>query len=221
MTDPTVKGIRQLVSGRGRRMRLRAKRVADAAKRLLYLNFKQNAVHELTRRKVAFWWVNQNKTLVQEISGGFMWSPKTSRNGRFNRFFENMTKVEPHDIVFSYSNQCIRYVGIVHGRAVSDKQPVEFASIPNNWGKEGWRVSVDWKVLDQPIRPRSFINELRPLLPEEYSPLTRTGKGRQVYLSAVPNEMADLLLSKIKEFGKSIPVEAETTNPSYDLRVPR
>ena len=32
-----------------------------------------------------YWWVNQNQTLKYEITGGYMWPPKTKVNvGRFN-----------------------------------------------------------------------------------------------------------------------------------------
>jgi len=31
-----------------------------------------------------FWWVNQNQTHVQEVRGGFLWSPKTKTNGHRN-----------------------------------------------------------------------------------------------------------------------------------------
>jgi len=37
-----------------------------------------------------FWWVNQNQTAKQEISGGYMWSPKRNKNGARNAFYENM-----------------------------------------------------------------------------------------------------------------------------------
>ena len=38
-----------------------------------------------------FWWVNQNQTYKHEVRGGFLWSPKANRNGRGNRFYDNMT----------------------------------------------------------------------------------------------------------------------------------
>ena len=31
-----------------------------------------------------YWWVNQNQTFRQEISGGYLWSPKRNSNGARN-----------------------------------------------------------------------------------------------------------------------------------------
>jgi len=36
------------------------------------------------------------------ILNGYMWSPKTKSNGGKNVFYDNMTKVSPGDIVFSF-----------------------------------------------------------------------------------------------------------------------
>ena len=37
-----------------------------------------------------YWWVNQNRTYVFEVPGGYMWSPKANRDGAYNQFYENM-----------------------------------------------------------------------------------------------------------------------------------
>jgi len=31
-----------------------------------------------------FWWVNQNQTWRQEITGGYLWSPQHKSNGQIN-----------------------------------------------------------------------------------------------------------------------------------------
>ena len=59
-----------------------------------------------------FWWVNQNKTYQHEISGGYLWSPKTKANGNINSFYDNMTKVAVGDIVFSFKDTLILAIGI-------------------------------------------------------------------------------------------------------------
>jgi len=56
---------------------------------------------------MAFWWVNQNQTLRDEIQGGFIWSPKRNKNGSFNRFYENMKLVEPGDVILSFLPQIV------------------------------------------------------------------------------------------------------------------
>src|ERR1700733_12358087 len=54
------------------------------------------------RTAMRYWWVNQNMTYAQEISGGYLWSPKRKANGDRNVFYEFMREVAPGDIVFSF-----------------------------------------------------------------------------------------------------------------------
>ncbi|WP_375777830.1 HNH endonuclease [Bradyrhizobium sp. ma5] len=143
---------------------------------------------------MSFWWVNQNQTGKYEIAGGFMWSPKRNRNGSFNRFYENMRLVDSGDLVFSYFDQLIQYVGLVQKPAVSGARPAEFAH--TIWDTDGWLVPVEWHRPPVIVRPKDMLAVLRPLLPSKYSPLQReTGNGLQsVYLAAVPESMATELL---------------------------
>jgi putative restriction endonuclease len=143
---------------------------------------------------MSFWWVNQNQTGKYEIAGGFMWSPKRNRNGSFNRFYENMRLVDAGDLLFSYVDQLIQYIGVVQSPAVSGPRPAEFAD--TIWDNDGWLVPVEWHRPREIVRPRGIIDILRPLLPRRYSPLqSETGNGLQsVYLAAVPEPMANELL---------------------------
>ena len=131
------------------------------------------------------WWVNQNQTLKEEIAGGYLWSPKTNKNGAFNQFYENMKSVAPGDIVFSYADQKIRHIGYVLGRAVRATKPAEFGTRGDVWSDDGWLVCrrFYWRQLENPIRPKEYISELLPTLPAKYSPLQQNGDGLQsVYI---------------------------------------
>jgi hypothetical protein len=146
-----------------------------------------------------YWWVNQNQTWRQEIDGGYLWSPKCNQNGARNQFYENMRLVEPGDVVFSYFNQTIQNLGIATTSAIPYAKP-DFGNQGNNWSHDGWYVPVRWQRLSLAIRPKTIIEQLRPLLPRKYSPLRDNGDGLQsVYLAAVPDEMAHLLLSQGSE----------------------
>ena len=69
-----------------------------------------------------------------------------------------------------------------------------------NWENVGWRVKVDFRQLEQTIRPKDHIELLRPLLPERYSPLQPNGNGLQsVYLTELPTPLAETLLGLIGE----------------------
>ena len=49
-----------------------------------------------------YWWVSQNQTYKQEISGGYMWSPKSGCNDTNVQSYLNMKEVALGDVIFSY-----------------------------------------------------------------------------------------------------------------------
>lgn len=151
-----------------------------------------------------FWWVNQNQTARQEIGGGYMWSPKRNKNGARNAFYENMRECAPGDIVFSFVDTKIATLGVVTTYCEESPKPDEFGTTGDQWDEDGWRVGVDYQRLETVIRPVEHITEIRPTLPEKYSPLQPDGKGNQVYLARVPQPMADVLISLIGDEARAI-----------------
>ena len=152
-----------------------------------------------------YWWVNQNQTFNQEFNGGYMWSPKRNKNGAFNQFYENMTLVQPGDVVFSFHSTKIPALGKITSVARESSKPDEFGNAGAYWDSEGWRVDVEYDSLEKIIRPKDHIEEIRPTLPNKYSPLQKTGDGLQsVYLAEVPSEMAEVLISLIGDPARKI-----------------
>jgi hypothetical protein len=142
-----------------------------------------------------YWWVNQNKTLKYEITGGYMWSPKTKSNGGSNKFYDYMTEVEVGDVVFSFADTKISFIGIATGKAYSASKPNEFDD-NESWSNDGWLVPVEFYELKDSIRPKNHIQTIKDYLPSKYSPLQDNGNGNQgVYLTEVPVELADALSS--------------------------
>jgi len=147
-----------------------------------------------------YWWVNQNQTYAYEVNGGYLWSPKQNKNGAKNVFYENMTRIEPGDVVFSFCDTLIKAIGVARGRAKSSVKPAEWGKVGKHWGNEGWYVPVEFTELRLPIRPKNHIDALRPTLPEKYSPLQSSGKGNQcVYLAELPDAMAGILRDLLRE----------------------
>ena len=141
-----------------------------------------------------FWWVNQGKTFNQEVKAGYLWSPKVDRNGAFNYSYQTMTLVEPGDMIFSYSDSQIKAVGIAQRKSYLGPKP-DFGNQGANWNQSGWYVDVEFQVLQQTSKPKDFIEELIPFLPEKYSPILPTGKGNQkVYLVDISEEVAFILI---------------------------
>lgn len=127
-----------------------------------------------------------------------MWSPQRNSNGAYNQYYENMRLVKPGDVVFSYRKTRIPAMGRVLSVGREAPKPTDFGEAGANWDSIGWRVEVDYVELTQKLRPKDFIDALRPHLPEKYSPITKEGDGLQsVYLAAVPDEMAERLLELI------------------------
>jgi hypothetical protein len=165
----------------------------------------------MERFKMAFCWVNQNKTYDQEVGGGYMWSPKRNSNGAYNQFYENMALVQPGDVVFSFRKQKISDVGVIQASGISGRKPKEFGSKGEQWSDEGWLVPVNWFSLEYPVRPQEYIEEIRPTLPEKYAPLRAdTGGGKELYLTHVPEAMAAILIGKLRDKDRHLIEKAET-----------
>jgi hypothetical protein len=144
---------------------------------------------------VRYWWVNQNQTYRFEVPGGFLWSPKTRADGARNYFYDTMTEVQPGDLVFSYSGSLIRAVGVAQRTAYSAPKP-DFESAGENWSNVGWYLETEFSELSSPIRPKDFIDEIRPHITAKYSPLRENGDGKQnLYLTEITKGLAELLLT--------------------------
>jgi hypothetical protein len=144
-----------------------------------------------------YWWVNHKQTARQEVERQYLWSPKTSSNGARNQFYDNMRLATPGDLVLSYANQVVRYVGRIAEFAFTAPKPTEFGSTGSYWQNEGWLLPVFWTELDPPVRPKSMIDILGPLLPKKYSPIRpMTGDGNQgVYLAEIDKAAFNAVLS--------------------------
>lgn len=143
-----------------------------------------------------FWWVNHKQTHIAEIDGGYIWSPKTESNGARSQFYINLTLVEPGDIIFSYANAKIMAIGVATQKHKEQVKPTEFGSSGTNWSNVGWIVPIEWRRLQKPFSPKTYIKDIASLLPNNYSPINQSGNGNQkCYLAQISKSLADLLLS--------------------------
>jgi putative restriction endonuclease len=148
-----------------------------------------------------YWWVNQNQTYKHEVPGGFLWSPKRNKNGGRNQFYDNMTEVRAGDLIFSFCDTRIKAVGVAADGAVSSDKP-DFGTVGDQWHDEGWFVPVEFDEVENAVRPKDFIDELRPHFAPKYNPLQATGDGNQgVYFAEISEGFATTLLTKM---GRSI-----------------
>ena len=141
-----------------------------------------------------YWWVNQNQTYKFEVPAGFLWSPKTRADGGRNYFYMTMEEVRPGDLVFSYCDTYIKAIGVVQRPAVTAPKP-DFRTAGSNWADVGWYVEVEFAELENPLRPKDFMNQIRPLLADKYAPLQENGNGLQgIYLTEISADFGALLI---------------------------
>lgn len=167
-----------------------------------------------------YWWVSQNQTYKAEFSGGYIWSPKRNKNGARNQFYENMRSVTPGDLIFSFRDTMIVAVGQAVAVCYDAPKPEEFGTSGANWEHSGWRVDVQYTEAASPIRPKTHIDRIRPLLPSKYSPLQESGDGlQQVYLAEVSADLAKLLLQLLQEAGNNVHLDQRPLVGSHQNQV--
>lgn len=132
----------------------------------------------------------------QEVDGGYLWSPVSESNGARSKFYDNMRRAAPGDVVLSYAHGRVGRVGSVADFAISAPKPSEFGSIGAYWNTTGWLLPVDWIDASLAVRPKELLSKLAPLLPPKHSPIqATTGNGNQkAYLAEVDKSVIDLVL---------------------------
>lgn len=166
---------------------------------------------QVTRQR-SFWWVNHKQTYRYEVGGGYIWSPTAKKNGAYNQTYENLRLVQKGDIVFSYADGLIKAIGTAISGYENALKPVEFGTTGDVWDASGWRVPIDWAMLDEPLRPKSHLAAIAPLLPDKHSPIRAVnGDGVQsCYLARISHDLGNLLLRLAGQFdAESDEVEIE------------
>lgn len=98
----------------------------------------------------------------------------------------------------SFQGTHIRKIGILQSYCYEAPKPLEFGNVGAYWDQVGWRVDVRYVELTHQIRPSEYMDRLRPLLPSQYSPLLRDGRGSQsIYLTEVPADLMHALADLI------------------------
>lgn len=158
-----------------------------------------------------YWWVNQNKTYRHEIDGGYLWAPQS---GVWHH--EILKDLRPGDLVFSFKDAMISAIGVVQ-RAAEPMVKPDFGSHGENWADIGWCVDTEYVELGSPFKPSEMMDSIDPLLPEKYSPLQPgSGKGNQIYLTAIPPQLGDLLFQLSRE---DVVLLQDELAPSSDLEL--
>lgn len=140
-----------------------------------------------------YWAVNQGKTYIDEISGGFLWAPITNKAKVKLQIYTNVTLVKKGDIVFSLVKGNLYAIGVCIEEYKNFENPLK--NHKDDWIKDGWLIKVDFKELDVKPVIKQHIEEIRDLLPTKYSPLLKNGNApQQGYLSSISDELANVFI---------------------------
>lgn len=158
---------------------------------------------EVVMKNKNIWWVNHNKNWKEETSNNYLWSPKKNSNGSNNEFYKNMTRARSGDLVFSYSDSQIKFIGIVLEKAKEhtnlDISRKEYEN------RDGWKLPVYFIKLTENIRLKDNLTEdIIDSLDayDKYSPFLKTGNAKQgAYFSEVKNSLFLALKKLINNFG--------------------
>jgi 5-methylcytosine-specific restriction endonuclease McrA len=153
--------------------------------------------------KRKYWWVSHSKTYKFQTNANHLWSPKTAKNGNSLHSYDNMPKINSGDVIFSYADQKIGFIGVATGGVYSSIKPKEY---PKSWSSDGYKVPVSFYKLGSPFLIKSLnvndVNLLASLLSKKHSPLRKDGdmlKGAESYLSQVTEEFSTELIKIIGE----------------------
>lgn len=150
--------------------------------------------------------VMQNATHEEEINGGYMWSPQKNKNGNSNHAYERMATIKAGNKIYSCFDQAIRAVGIATSDCYIAEQPHELQE-KNLWSDEGYKVDVDYTILEHPIMIRDFWGDMESDRPQKYSAFQENGRGNQAYLFPCPEAWASLFDSFLNEDISGVEVE--------------
>ena len=145
-----------------------------------------------------YWWVNQGKTYAHEVGQDFMWSPLNNAKGNSLTAYDNMKLLEPGDLVFSHSKKMIRALGIVQSKAHVGPQPDFEGTGSEDWADTGWHCDVSFSELENALDYRQYLEQIKPLLPDKFSPLDRNGDAVLSYLFSLSDELGSRLLELTK-----------------------
>lgn len=144
-----------------------------------------------------YWWVNHSQSYTVELEGGYIWAPKTKKDGAKNQAYTNLTLVRPGDIIVSYADTQIKAIGVAKEKFFESQKSDKYVRPGEAQGRVGWKVPISWTVLELPLRPKDHFEQIKVLLPNKHSPLQQeTGNGNQsIYLASISKDLGFLIKS--------------------------
>ncbi|WP_433709052.1 HNH endonuclease [Paenibacillus illinoisensis] len=145
---------------------------------------------------MAYFFVFQNKTYMEEQSGGFLWAPKMNKDGKTFSHWSLMTSVKKGDVIFNSYNGKMLSVIIAQEDCKEAHKPDSFDT-EALWEKDGWMVKAKYIPIEHPLIYKEHMSEILKLQGAKYAPYNSLGRGNTGYLFQVTDELADFFISKL------------------------
>jgi energy-coupling factor transporter ATP-binding protein EcfA2 len=144
--------------------------------------------------KPSFWWVNQGQTYNQERTGGYLWAPQKSKQGRPLPHHVKLLEPQVGDVVFCYSAMEIKSVGIVKKPTFESPKPSAIAS--HDWQEDGYLLELTYFDLTPTIRKEEIPEDWRL---KEGGPFDVNGNLKQGYFFELSEEFAKKIFQQFNE----------------------
>ena len=141
-----------------------------------------------------YYWVNQGKTYKEEYQGGYLWAPFKNKKGNSVFHWDSVDDLVPNDIVFNYFKGEIVGYCIVQSKTYNSQRPEEFSE-EDEWEESGRIVDADYKPFYTKIKLSNVFEDIKELLPEKYSPISKNSNVNQGYLYSIPEELGIKLMN--------------------------
>lgn len=156
---------------------------------------------------MAFWIVYQGDSWSRARNGGHLWAPKLNSVGRANAYWDNMTRVQPGELIFSGVNNAIRAVSQAQAPAYTAPRPDPDRD--GRWDSEGWRLDVAYSDLSPPIPYNDWAPIFSDSLSVKYGAFNASGRPNQGYLFELPIEVGQYIVQLAYARGMDIVATAE------------
>lgn len=143
---------------------------------------------------MAIFYVQQGISYDQEYAGGYVWSPQRTKNGSKNSGYTALTYIKKGDFIIHVKNGLIKAVSIA-------KTDCYDAIIPRGlstdlWDDKGYKVDTTYHPVSARVNTRDYSNWFKAHYSKN-SPFGIDGYGKQLYMSTIPQEQADFIITKL------------------------
>lgn len=135
-----------------------------------------------------FWWVNQGMTFAIERASGYLWALKHRNTNVLFRYWSDLTKLQPEDIVLHSANGVLRADSKVLEAAKDEPRPGNLDAYAED--KECYFFRVEYYLLEPPITLQNIPLEWRN---ETTCPFTKDDEVKQEYFFPLTNEFTNRL----------------------------